>query len=114
MTPRRGTFIGDGLRVTYALITYYFVTHWRVVYDPRNSQVYAAAVLLWLALSLIGLGRIAFALIRPAHQAPDSGNRRPSPDSIATSTSEERHDHYFDCDDEERSDFARSTRRAGT
>ncbi|MGA2451781.1 MAG: hypothetical protein ABTD50_24270 [Polyangiaceae bacterium] len=107
---RRSSFLGDGLLVTYGLVTYYLVTQWRVVYDPRNSQVYAAAVLLWLALSLFGLGRIAFVLIRPARERPTGGDSRPSPDSIATPTSEERHDHYFDCDDEERNDSARARR----
>jgi hypothetical protein len=103
MTPRRGTFIGDGLRVTYALITYYFVTHWRVVYDPANSQVYAAAVLLWLALTLWGLGRIAFVLLRPALQAPNSGHRRPSPDERFTAFYEDHHDDHSDSDDQDRS-----------
>ncbi len=92
---------GQALLVSWGLLAYYLATHTRFAGDP----VYAVAALLWLALTLLGLARMASVLrAAPAARAPTGGEARPFPDSIVTPTSEDRHDHYFDCDDEERSD----------
>jgi hypothetical protein len=99
--------LGQALLVSWALLAYYLATHTQFAGDPA----YLIAALLWLALTLGGLGRIAFALrAAPEARALTSGEARPSSDSAFTPTSEERHDHYFDCDTEERTDTARAAR----
>jgi hypothetical protein len=111
--------VGQALLVSWGLLTYYLVTQWRVVYDPRNSQVYAAALLLWLALSLPGIGRIAFALIRPARerrpQVPVAQHTayRPSAASTSWFVTPDHEDHHDDHDnrlDDERNDSTHAPR----
>jgi hypothetical protein len=114
MTPKRRSLLGDVLLVTWALITYYLLAHARFV----PTEAYAAAVLLWLALSLWGLGRIAFVFLHaalkdrqrihpPERQAdlPVSGSWFLNPDH------EDHHDDdHTDRRDEDRNDPARAPR----
>jgi hypothetical protein len=62
------SLLGEALLVTWALVLYYLVTHQRLLHDEGGYQAYGFAALLFVTLTVWGLGRIALALFRAARR----------------------------------------------
>ncbi|MGA2451780.1 MAG: hypothetical protein ABTD50_24265 [Polyangiaceae bacterium] len=75
MSPANRNNLGDALFVSWAALLYGLLVTAQSVRDKDSQEVYGVIALLWLGLSLWGLGRVAFILIRAALPAPESRRR---------------------------------------
>ena len=75
MSPANRNSIGDALFVSWAALLYGLLVTAPSVHDRDSQDVYGVIALIWLGVSLWGLGRVAFVLIRAALPAPASRRR---------------------------------------